>query len=1132
MRHTMRFIRNKLFSTPWHLIRFFIPFTAVIPFAVYYLTVFTHVYPGFSALLTASAAGLCPQEDLSYPLFAAVARYVAELPYATLPVRLNLFCAACGSLAVSFFYLLTARMVFIFACEDPGGSMAAMPPRTRDTDDDADDDQATAKAEAAFAMNADGSLSIPVSVQAHNRRVSHAAVLGGLGAACALAFSSPFWLASTRLYPFTFDLMLFFFIINLLISYDQRGNLLTLFLGVFLLATGSVESPLFLLLLPAGGIFLLRTMILNAQATTYKVLFVILVGLAGFVLAIVLLWYTAEFCAAIPTPALRPILRVFQETVLRELIRWIPSYGWSYIFVQLLFPCAIAFFVFSLSFRRRTPVLFLIQLALILPLVPSLLNLHISPWGIARHTFKVPIFSYVIIALLVGLLIAVWHLMHEIYEEKIEEDLDYYEYRDNPIICRIGSILCWPLLLLALCVPFRTYTDIDPNEGTFADTVTEELYRELGPRDWLVNSRLLQHHLLIRAHRDGRRLHFISTDPEAGTSVDARLVDTIRTDPAFDSYRHRLLNAADLSTASFLREWLRHETNAYHRIVLFDEPELWRANGFIAVPTGLFLSGSPQNTPVDTTGLLARHHAISETLRPLISPLKQDDIRLFSNIRKGLRRQLARMANEIGILLVAQNRETEAAELFKQTEKLDPDNLCLLLNRYDLAINRNILPDSLPEIEARLRLIQQRSNTFVLNAASLQAENGTLLNRDILEYVRKNIWIKSVTFRNLAITTTHLRSDPLTALRDKKRELYQTISKHIDRNEFDDAECQLDVLLDLDDKDRFALINKARIAIECHDLPEAGVWMDLAKENGVPATDLIWHEAAILILNNKLAEARAMLNTAIPSDPGDIRLWGLLADILLRAKEYPELENRVYPSMRSASNKNEHYLMHMVRGYILKHNGPKDYPSARASFLRALTLNKHLDTVREELLRLDDAIDVPAFCEEDAKEVLRRDPEHAFANFLLGTVRLRQGELDLADDLFKRSLEKEQSAPAYAGLGAVLLERGDFKAAEKTLRRSLEMDNKRLFTWHMLARLLIATDRLDEAARTLDPVLAGLPEALDVRLTHIRLLMKQKKLEEAAILVSALIEKEDQLPPPILVQLKPLAAQLSAELSK
>ena len=1125
--------RKTFFSTPWGRICFFIPFAAAIPFTVYYMTVFTHVYPGVSAFLTAAAAGLCPQDDLSYPLFTWVASRVAVLPYAALPLRLNLFCAVCGALAVSLFYLLTARLVFIFACEDPGGAMAALPPRTRDTDDDTDEEAKADQEEAGFAMNADGTLSIPASVQDHNRRVSFAAVFGGLGAASALAFSAPFWLASTRLYPFTFDLMLFFFILNLLLSYDQRGRLSSLFFGAFLLAACSVESPLFLLLLPIGVLFLIRVMILNDHATSYKVMRVILMGLAGAVVAGLLLWQTAAHCSAIATPALRPILSVFLSTVLHELIRWIPSFGWSHIFVQFLFPVAISIFVFSYSFHRRTPVFFVTQLAMLLPLIPSLLNLHSSPWGIAQLTSKIPVFTYVIIALLVGLMIAVWYLMREMYEEKIEEDLDYYEYRDTPFICRMGSFLCWPLLLLTFSVPFCHFTDVNPtNDGGFADAVAEDIYNELGARDWLVNCRLLPYHLMLRAQRDGRVLHFISTDSEASSHDTVQLANNIRADESFAPYRHRLLNAADLSTASFLREWLNHETNAYQRIVLFDSPELWRANGLQAVPQGFFLSGIPQGTPIEGTGLLKNRQSFVEKLTPRISPKTPDSIRVFAFIRKSLRRQLALMANELGYLLVLQNKKTEAAALFKQAEELDTENLSLILNRYELASNQNIMPDARPEIESRLRSIPQKINTYTLNIADLQKENGTILNPDILEYVRKNLWVKSVSFRNLTITTQKIYADPLTALRDKKRELYQTITKHVDANDFEDAERLLNMLLDLDEKDRFALINKARIAIERHDLPDAGLWMDLAKENGVPHTDLVWHEAAIRILNDKTEEARAMLNTAIPSNPGDIRLWGLLADLLIRTGEYPELENRVYPAMRNASIKNEHYLMHMVRGYILKHNGPADYSAARAAFLRALALNRHLDAVREEVLRLDDALDVPAFCEEDAKEVLRHNPEHAFANFLWGSVRLRRGEFDLAEDLFTRSLEKERNAPAYAGLGAVLLERGDLESSEKFLRRSLEMDNARLFTWHALARLLLAHGRLDEASRALDTVLAGLPKDPDVRLTLIRLLMKQAKLEEAAMHISEMLENEDQLPPAILTQLKPLAAQLSATLSK
>ena len=328
------------------------------------------------------------------------------------------------------------------------------------------------------------------------------------------------------------------------------------------------------------------------------------------------------------------------------------------------------------------------------------------------------------------------------------------------------------------------------------------------------------------------------------------------------------------------------------------------------------------------------------------------------------------------------------------------------------------------------------------------------------------------------------------------------------------------------------MVNKARVAIERQNLPEAGLWLDLSNENGVKPAELIWHNAALLILNGKLAEARVMLNEALPAAASDIRLWGLLADILLRLDEYPELETRVFPALRSASSKKEHYLMYKVRGHILKHNGPKEYRAARAAFLRALDLNKNLSPIREEVLRLDDELGVPAFSEEDAKAILRRNPDHAFANFLFGMVRLARNELDLAEDLFRRSLETERNAPAYAGLGAVLLEKNNLDASEKFLRRSLELDTSRLFTWHTLARLLLATDRLDEAERALAPVITGLPNDPEVRLTLLRLYIKQKEINAAIELFAGLLEEKDCLQERVARQLESLATQLSNALPK
>ncbi len=129
-----------------------------------------------------------------------------------------------------------------------------------------------------------------------------------------------------------------------------------------------MESPI-LLLMPIGGVILLRSIILNGHATTYRVLFVVLTGFVGLLLALYVLWQTAEVCAAIPVPAPRPILRVFLETMEARTDPLIPSFGWSYVFVQFLFPASISFFIFSHAFKRRTPFLLLTQLALVVPFV-------------------------------------------------------------------------------------------------------------------------------------------------------------------------------------------------------------------------------------------------------------------------------------------------------------------------------------------------------------------------------------------------------------------------------------------------------------------------------------------------------------------------------------------------------------------------------------------------------------------------------------------------------------------------------------------------------------------------------------------------------------------------------------------
>ena len=127
---------------------------------------------------------------------------------------------------------------------------------------------------------------------------------------------------------------------------------------------------------------------------------------------------------------------------------------------------------------------------------------------------------------------------------------------------------------------------------------------------------------------------------------------------------------------------------------------------------------------------------------------------------------------------------------------------------------------------------------------------------------------------------------------------------------------------------------------------------------------------------------------------------------------------------------------------------------------------------------------------------------------------------------------KERNAPACAGLGAVMLKKGKLDVAESLLRHSLAMDNTRRFTLHALAKLFIETGKLDDAEKHLNQLLSVKPEDLGVRLTFVRLLIEQKNLHKAAIMVSEMLDNEDYLPRETVYELRPLAARLAQELSR
>jgi len=1142
--------KRPFFSSPIFFIRLFIPLVFGVTAWVYTRTLFQQAYPGESSLLTAVAAKLCKTSDLSHPLFTLLTQFIASLPYASLTERLNLFCAACGSIAVTLAYYFTARVIFVSGRDLPGGAASVIFQTEKDEGDDTDDEtlvrieKNTPASDGPQPLSSADNMSSTEDDQEegdddllrHNWLAAQAGVLGGLATATVLAFTAPFWLASTRLYPHAFHLMLVLLILNLLLTYFHTGSSFALFQVILLLTATCLENPLFLLLLPVGGFFLLKTMEDNEQLAMHRMLGVIMVAIAGLLMAITCLYKAAPYCVQITSASNRLLLATYGSTLLANILEWIPGYDWSYMVALFLLPSAIALYIFTKAFHgQRTFLLLATEVGLALVCVPALLNLRRSLWGIARSSSEIPLLPHVMIALFVGLLFAVFYLMRDVFVAHGDEDLEYYEYRDNPVLCRIGSLLCWPLAVLICVTPFRNQPDISPKVGSFVDTVTKDLYWSLGTRDWLINNSFFQYQLMMHAFNDQRTLHFISTDPVSSSYSAAALTESVMKDPSFEPIRNRMLNAIDISPNNFLGEWLRKDSNACNRIAIFQNPGVWRQNGYHAVPSGFFLKGVPQTTALDLDSLLKACNDFIDALQPHLFPEQADTIKLFTSYRQQLRVQLSRQLNELAFLFVDAKRTQEADAIYKQADELAHNgNPSALLNRYQLILDKN--GDIPEEIGTALRHLVESGRLNDLTARAIQNEHGTLLKFEVVDMVRKNFGRKVTGFKNLFLKDKTVR-DPLLVMRDKKREMYHTVTKAVQEYRFEDAEHLLNILFEIDSKDVFVLLNKAKIAIEKRDAPEAGLWMDLARENGVSEAELTWYQASLLVFDGKLDEARDLLNRAIPSNTQDPNLWSLLADILLEKGEYYELENRVSPALRNATSKTPSASFYKLKGYLLLRNN--DLMGARAAFLDALGLNSSLTSVREELLRIDDQLAVPTFSEADAKEMLRLVPDHAFSNYLLGRARLDRGAFGQAEDLFKRSLEKSKAnVPAAVGLAALWLEqsvlsgKGEldkerFAQAEALLRAALKKEENNTFARQTLIKLLVIKGSGDEAFLLIQPLLKERPADLDLRLTYIRIRMQQGKIEEASQLVSDLLDKEYKLPPHTQAQLKLLAKQLT-----
>jgi Flp pilus assembly protein TadD len=273
-------------------------------------------------------------------------------------------------------------------------------------------------------------------------------------------------------------------------------------------------------------------------------------------------------------------------------------------------------------------------------------------------------------------------------------------------------------------------------------------------------------------------------------------------------------------------------------------------------------------------------------------------------------------------------------------------------------------------------------------------------------------------------------------------------------------------------------------------------------------------------MNGDIQRARVALQEATDMQPKNLRAWAMLALVQIQQDELDEVEKVTLPRMESiAGTSNNYYLqighaqLAMRRTDSLKgDNLLAMQRKARSHFIRASSLRPDIPGVKDMILRLDMAMNDRRDGELHARQILRIDRRHALANYILGSLRLQEGEYGEAEDFLRRSVESAPSSAALNDLAEVLRRIRRFDDAERFARQSVEKSPKLYVAWETLGVIILERGGdLNEARRCIEKAISLFKDDWRVHISLARVLIKQQEIEQARALIAEIRRNSSSL---------------------
>jgi tetratricopeptide (TPR) repeat protein len=629
---------------------------------LYLGTVCRGVFPGESALLTALHSGAAPLPALTHPLWGAVVRLLDRLPFATLSLRLSLFSAFCGAVAVALLFHLLAGF-------RTGLSSAAS--RRRRT--------------------VAGEEWIPRAPQRRgDSLLRHAPALIG---AILLAGSFPLWFVSTRAHTGAFGLALVLSGAVLVAWYHRSGRGGVLLAAAVVGGLSLAETPTSIFLTPATALWALVAMaghgalVLPFLTDGRRVERRIALPLAALGLtllaAVVPILVRAAFLLGDPAAEWADVadygaalVEVFRAMWI-EIRALVPRLGWILLAVSVVLPAVlVGVSAFGERPGRRWLPLLTYGFASVFGVVIAF-DVPFTPWSIFGLT-PLYITPYAVVALWTAAAAA--GVLRLWIRDLERTDLPvWFSQRDlSPMMRRR---VAWGFsAALGAAVTVAAVRHVAPIRGASSDlfdSFAAGVLEEAAGCEWIVSASPFEHVLSVVARGRGERIRILDARMGRTPAYLRFVASSFAGDP-------RLRGITDAGVDAVLLDWFAQGTGLTERVAVLDLPDLWMISGYAAVPGRHVYRGVPK---LDSgvlsermaflgawTNRLAGMRRQVEALPPAIAPYGR-----WISVHAG------RLLNDTGTLCEDAGRTEDALAAYGAAAAHDPDNYSVRRNRERLA---------------------------------------------------------------------------------------------------------------------------------------------------------------------------------------------------------------------------------------------------------------------------------------------------------------------------------------------------------------------------------------------------------------------------------------------------------------